>query len=100
MRKNSNQFKLLCETSLHCDFVISQRMGLIRFRYTDISSSTNRNSIIDKVTKAKAYYSHVTVLIEDDREDGLNKTRTKYYDSVLASLTQSTYVLFSKHKSM
>ena len=84
---------------MNCDFVISQRMGLIRFKFSDISSPNNRNSTTDKILKAKAFYSHITLLIEDDREDGMNRTRTKYFDGILSSLTQTSItVLFSKHK--
>ena len=73
-------------------------MALIRFKFTDISSSGNRNSVIEKITKAKSYYPYVTLLIDDDRDMNGNRARTRYFDGLLASLTQSVSVLFSKHK--
>jgi hypothetical protein len=73
-------------------------MVLIKFKYSDISLSGNRNNVIEKVTKAKAYYPYVVLLIEDDRETAMNRARTRYFDGMLASLTQTVLVLFSKHK--
>lgn len=99
LRQKTNEIKIHIESNLHCDFIVSQRCAVVRFKWSDLSSQSTRSTIIDKVNKAKLYFSLIIAVVEDDREITANKTRSKYFDFMLSGLTEHISVFFSKYKS-
>ena len=120
LRRMFDHDKIIIQSGLHCDFILSQRLGAIRFKWSDFNLTTNKDMIYEKFVKACSYYTQVFVLLQDDREANsakwvsvssetlgllvlnpsyLLRTRSKHFDTLLSYLTRVTTVLISKHKS-
>ncbi|CAF0760948.1 unnamed protein product [Brachionus calyciflorus] len=97
VRRIWQQDKVLIHQGLGCDFVISQRYAVLRFKWTEISAASMRDQIIDRYAKCKALYNNVAIIVVDDREN--NKNRTKLFDSVIANLAKCSPILFAKAKT-
>lgn len=91
--------KIVVHSSIACDFVISQRCALIRLKWSELSSPINSRKIIEQFSKAYCLYAQLVVLVLDDREVNLVRTRTKTFDKMLSYMSQCATLLFSKVKS-
>ncbi len=99
IRKAWNQDKILIQASLGCDFVLSQRCCVVRFKWSDMTSPLHRQKLIESFGKASGLFASVVVIVVDDREPNIVRTRTKNFDMVMAYLTKAARVLFAKAKS-
>ena len=99
LRKNYDKFHVLVESNLCCDMIVSQRCGMLKIKWSDIGNISNRQVITDKVLKARQFYPHLVILIEDDRDSSMAKNRTKHFDTMLFNLTEIATIMFTKHKS-
>jgi len=99
LRRSHDKFRVIIESGLNCDLIVSQRCAIVKFKWSDVGAASYRNTMIDKVTIAKQYYPYLVVLIEDDRDLNSSKNRTKYFDSTLFHLTELATIMFTKYKS-
>jgi hypothetical protein len=60
-------------SNLNCDFIISSRYACIRFKWSDFSLPSNREHIAERVNKARALFTKIIIMIQDDREQNLTK---------------------------
>lgn len=99
LRKIWDQEKIVLQSSIHCDFVVSQRFAVIRLKWSELSSPVYRQKVVESYAKANCLYLEIVVLVLDDRETNLIRGRTKNFDTILAYLSKTSTILFSKAKS-
>jgi hypothetical protein len=68
-------------SNLNCDFIISSRYACIRFKWSDFSLPSNREHIAERVNKARALFTKIIIMIQDDREQNLTKYVFLIYNS-------------------
>jgi hypothetical protein len=91
LRRAWDQEKIIFRTAIHCDFIISQRCALVKYKWSgkndkqrlffyiidflhlflflkELSSVSSKDQVIEKYARARALYAKIVVLIQDDRE--------------------------------
>ncbi|RNA42362.1 Fanconi anemia group M isoform X1, partial [Brachionus plicatilis] len=97
IRRIWQQEKVVIQSGIGCDFIISQRNAVLRFKWSELSAASMRDQIIDRYAKCKSLYNNVIIIVIDDREN--NKNRSKLFDSVIANLAKCSQILYSKSKT-
>ncbi|XP_071963956.1 Fanconi anemia group M protein-like, partial [Antedon mediterranea] len=76
-----------------CDFMVSNRMGVIRKSFSDFANGANRNKLIDQVRYACQLFDRPCLIVETDRlkkpEEKRIINRTKYLDRTLSQLIRT-----------
>ncbi|KAJ8045988.1 Fanconi anemia group M protein [Holothuria leucospilota] len=83
-----------------CDFMVSMRMGVEKQSLSEFALSSNKTKLVERLKEMQQLFDKVCIIVEKDRvkrdEKPKSFVRTKYFDSTLAALAQTSFkVLFS-----
>jgi hypothetical protein len=91
-RSSKGSFRLLIEPDIHCDYVLSERVAVVKMCKSETNRLYQCNDLIEKVEKAKKYFEEVMVLAVDDCE-------SLYFSKFSATVSKSSNVMVCKCKS-